>query len=372
MTKNLWRRILVALVVVVICTGVYFQLKPTSRNHSDTAPPGVLVSIAPVIAQDVPLQIQVVGTVTPFQSVAIKSRIESQIMEVKFHDGDVVKQGDLLFVLDDRTIKAQLDQAKAQLVRDKAQLEDLKVQYQRNSSMTEGWAVSKAVVESSKFAVEAQTALVAANTAAVDNLNVQLGYTHIVAPISGRTGTIAVTVGNNVKVNDVPLVTINQIQPILVQSSLPQGNFDAVSQAMRAGPLAVTAKSENGSTVVEGILEYLDNMIDKQSGTFVARARFANADEALWPGMLVSVTLTLGHTDNAIVIPEVAVQSSYNGDFVFVIAAGKAQKRPIKVARTFNKLAVISDGLKVGEQVATDGMLSLAEGSAVSLRKAGG
>jgi multidrug efflux system membrane fusion protein len=119
-------------------------------------------------------------------------------------------------------------------------------------------------------------------------------------------------------------------------------------------------------------LEYIDNTIDKESGTFVARARFANTDEALWPGMLVSVTLTVGREDNAIVIPEVAVQSSYSGDFVFVIAAGTAQKRPVKVERVVNNIALISAGLTVGEQVATDGMLSLGEGAAVSVKATGG
>lgn len=368
MNKSLWRRTLLAACVGILIVGVFFYSKSAPQSSSEAAKSAVPVSVALVVVQNIPLQIQAVGTVIPFQSVAIKSRIESQIVEVKFQDGDEVKKGDLLFVLDDRTIKAQLEQAKAELVRDKAQLEDLKLQYQRNQSLTEGRAISKQVVESSKFAVQAQAALVTADMAAVDNISVQLGYTQIVAPIDGRTGTIAGTIGNNVKVNDAPLVTINQIHPILVQSSLPQNSFDDVRQAMRGGAVVVAAKIESSATVVEGKLEYIDNTIDKGTGTFVARSLFANADESLWPGMLVSVTLTVGQEENAIVIPEVAVQNSYNGDFVFVIAGDKAQKRAIKVNRNVNSMAIISEGLKVGETVATDGMLSLSNGTAVSIR----
>jgi len=372
MKKSVWHRTLLAVCAGVIGIVVFSYFKSAPQNLPEAALPAVPVSVASVVSQDIPLQIQAVGTVMPFQSVAIKSRIESQIVAVKFRDGDVVKKGDLLFVLDDRTIKAQLDKAKAELVRDKAQLEDLKLQYERNKSLTEGRAISKQVVESSKFAVQAQTALVTADMAAVDNISVQLGYTQILAPIDGRTGTITSTVGNNVKVNDVPLVTINQIQPILVQSSLPQGSFDEVRRAMHAGAVAVTAIMENSAAVAAGTLEYIDNTIDKSTGTFVARALFANADEALWPGMLVSVMLTIGQDENAIVIPEVAVQNSYSGDFVFVIAEEKAQKRAITVKRNIESMAIISAGLKVGETVATDGMLSLSDGTTVSIRVAQG
>jgi membrane fusion protein, multidrug efflux system len=371
MKTSLLRRTLLAVGAGIIGIGIFFFLKSAPQGLSDVAVKAVPVTVAPVVARDVPLEIQSLGTVIPFQSVAIKSRIESQIVAVNFKDGDEVKKGDLLFVLDDRAIKAQLEKVKAELVRDQAQLEDLKLQYERNKSLTEGRAISKQVVESSKFAVQAQAALVAADLAAVDNLSIQLGYTQIVAPIDGRTGTITSTVGNNVKINDVPLVTINQIQPILVQSSLPQNSFDDVRRAMNAGAVVVAAKIGSSPAVVEGTLAYIDNTIDKGTGTFVARSMFSNADQSLWPGMLVSVMLTVGSEENAIVIPEVAVQNSYSGDFVFVIAQDKAQKRAIKVQRNFQGMAIISDGIKVGETVATDGMLSLSDGAAVSVRATG-
>ncbi len=247
MKPRLLRRILLVICAGIVSIGAFFIFKPAPQSLSGAQMSAVPVTVAPVVAQDVPLEIQAVGTVIPFQTVAIKSRIESQIVEVKFQDGDQVKKGDLLFVLDDRTIRAQFEKARAELVRDKAQLEDLKLQYERNKSLTEGRAISKQVVESSRFAVEAQAALVNADLAAVDNLSVQLGYTQIVAPIDGRTGTITSTVGNNVKVNDVPLVTINQVQPILVQTSLPQNNFDSVRRAMNAGAVVVAAKIENSA-----------------------------------------------------------------------------------------------------------------------------
>lgn len=372
MNKRVWRNTVLASGAGAVSVGLFLYVEPAPKILSAEGAQPVSVTAAPVVAQDVPLQIQAVGTVMPFQSVAVKSRIESQVLEVKFRDGDAVHKGDLLFVLDDRAIRTQLDKAKAELVRDKAYLEDLKLQYQRNTSLIAGKTISQQVLEASKYAVEAQSALVQADMAAVENLSVQLSYTQITAPIDGRTGTIASTVGNNVKVNDLPLVTINQIQPILVQSSLPQNTFDSVRQAMNAGAVAVSAKIQNSEVVVEGALEYIDNMIDRGTGTYVARALFANADEALWPGMLVSVTLTIGQDQNAIVIPEVAVQNSYGGDFVFVIAGDKAKKRSVEVRRNTNGLALISEGLQAGEQVVTDGMLSLSDDSPVIIRTAGG
>lgn len=370
MNKHLWRNTALASFAGATGIGLVLHLNPAGPAQSADAVPPVYVTTAPVVARDVPLNIQAVGTVMPFQSVAVKSRIESQIVDVKFRDGDAVTKGDLLFVLDDRAIRTQLDKARAELDRDKAYLEDLKLQYQRNTSLIAGKTISEQVLEASKFAVEAQTALVQADMAAVESLVVQLSYTQIIAPIDGRTGTIAGTVGNNVKVNDVPLVTINQIQPILVQSSLPQNTFDSVRQAMNAGRVAVTAKTQSSEVVVEGELEYIDNIIDRGTGTYVARALFVNADEALWPGMLASVTLTIGQDEDAIVIPEVAVQNSYGGDFVFVIDGDKARKREVVVRRNSDGLALISEGLEAGEQVVTDGMLSLSDDSTVSIRPA--
>jgi multidrug efflux system membrane fusion protein len=371
MNTHLWRNAALAFCAGALGIGLILHFNAAGPVHSADAAPPVYVTTAAAVARDVPLNIQAVGTVTPFQSVAVKSRVESQVVDVKFRDGDAVRKGDLLFVLDDRAIRTQLDKARAELDRDKAYLEDLKLQYQRNTSLVAGKTISEQVLEASKYAVQAQSALVQADMAAVESLVVQLSYTQITAPIDGRTGTIASTVGNNVKVNDVPLVTINQIQPILVQSSLPQNSFDSVRRAMQAGSVAVTAKIQASDVVAEGVLEYIDNMIDRGTGTYVARARFANADEALWPGMLASVTLTIGQDQNAIVIPEVAVQSSYSGDFVFVIVGDKAQKREVKVGRNIDGMALITTGLEVGEQVVTDGMLSLSEGSTVSVRPAG-
>lgn len=372
MNKRLWRSTALALCAGAISIAVFFQFKSSPQVLSADATPPVYITAAVAVAQDVPLQIQAVGTVMPYQSVAVQSRIESQVVEVKFRDGDAVRKGDLLFVLDDRAIRSQLDKAKAELVRDRASLEELRLQYQRNTSLIEGKTISQQVLEASKYAVEAQAALVQADLAVVQNLEVQLSYTRITAPIDGRTGTIASTVGNNVKVNDLPLVTINQIQPILVESSLPQNTFDSVRQAMNSGRVAVTAKIHNKEVVVEGALEYIDNIIDRGTGTYVARSLFANADEALWPGMLVSVTLTIGQEENAIVIPEVAVQNSYSGDFVFVVSGDTAKKRGVTVKRSVNDIAIISEGLDAGEQVVTDGMLSLSDGSTVNIRATGG
>jgi multidrug efflux system membrane fusion protein len=198
---------------------------------------------------------------------------------------------------------------------------------------------------------------------------VQLEYTQITAPISGRTGTINITVGNTVKANDTqPLVTINQIKPIRVQASLPQRYLSAVRDAMASGAVEVLSRHEGSADQSRGALEYIDNNVDLATGTFAMRASFPNENEKLWPGMFVNLTLVLGNEKQVLTIPEVAVQHGQNGDYVFVIAGDKAANRPVKVSRMQESTAVIESGVEAGEQVAVDGLMSLKDGVAVSVQ----
>jgi len=335
----------------------------TAKNKT----PPVQVKVAPVTEQSIIPELVAVGNVIPYQSVALTARLNSQISDIKFKAGDTVTKGQLLFVLDARELLAQLAQAKAKLAGDIALQDSLDKDYQRAELGVQQQFSSRAERDTAKAALEAQKAVVLSDQAAIQNLYVQIGYTKIVAPIDGRTGTINFTLGNTVRANDtVPLVTINQVKPVSIETALPQGQIDAVRAAQAQGVMAVTATTTTGRKI-EGTLEYINNTIDPANGTFTARATFANEDEVLWPGTLVNLTIALGVGAQAIVVPEVAVQKSQMGDFVYVVTEGKAAKRDIKLTRIQDGLALVAEGLAAGEQVATDGIMSIKDGGPVSI-----
>ena len=364
MSRNKIAAIILLFVIACGAAGWYYG---KSHNHAAAnKKPATLVKIAPVTAKDMPLELSAVGAVVPCQTVAIRSRLDSQILSINFHSGDYVNQGDILFQLDDRTMKAQIQEQQSNLTRDQAQEESLRLQYERRKKLVSRGYETPENLETARAAYEAQRATAASTAAAIQNLQVQLQYTQITAPISGRTGTVALTIGNTVKANDLPLVTINQVKPIWVQISLPQHYLDNIRQAKAAGVVEATAQHEGGK-LVHGTLDYIDNAIDDTTGTFALRALFANEDESLWPGMFVTTTLKVGEEKNVIVIPEVAIQHGPSDDYVFVIAHSKAEQRPIKVDRLQKDEAVISSGLKAGETVATDGMMKLENGSDVEI-----
>jgi membrane fusion protein, multidrug efflux system len=350
-----------------IAAGLYVFFF-ASANKEQKGPPPIAVKVAAVEKRDVPLNLREVGTIVAYETVAVRSRLDSQVMEVKFKDGDAVQQGELMFVLDDRTIKAQLAQSEANLQRDRAQEENLRRQYIRNQELAKKGYAAQAALDEARAAYEAQRATLGATQAAIESARVQLGYTRITAPISGRTGTINVTTGNTVKANDTtPLVTINQIRPIRAQTALPQQYLDRIRAAMNTGGITVMAEYQGSAEPIKGTLEYIDNAVDQSTGTFAARAVFPNENEVLWPGMFVPLTLTLGTEEGVIAIPEVAIQHGQAGDFIFIAQDGKAVQREIKLRRIQGDMAVLDSGAKEGEQVIIDGMMSLKNGSNITL-----
>lgn len=340
----------------------------SGSNGNAVKKTAVAVRVSSVESRDVPLALKSVGTVVTSDSVTLKSRIDSQIMEVKFKDGDYVEKGALLFVLDDRALKAQLGEMEANMESDKAKLDNLRVQFERSKQLAAKNFASQADLDNAKAAYEAQRATANASGAVIENTKVQLAYTRITAPISGRTGTISVTAGNTVKANDTSLVVINQVKPIRVQVSLPQRYLGTVRDAMAKAPLEVSALREGGGEPSHGTLEYIDNAVDQSTGTFAARATFPNENEALWPGMFVNLILVLGEEKNVLTLPEVAIQHGQAGDFVFTVADGKAVKRPVKVARLQDAIAVIETGVSGGEPAVVDGLMSLTDGAAVTVK----
>lgn len=325
----------------------------------------VPVKVVKVVLKDMPLELRVAGSVVAKNTVAVKSRLDSQIMEIKFKDGDYVKKDELLFVLDDRSLKAQLNQLQANLVRDKAQMDNLKKQYERSKQLVKQGYDSYANLDTAQAEYEVAKANFKATDATIDNLKVQIEYAKVRAPISGRAGTINITLGNNVKANDTsPLVTINQIKPIRVQVSLPQKYLEIVHDRIKS-KINVTVLHDDGKETL-GKLEYMDNGVDQTTGGFVVKAIFENEDEKLWPGMFVNLKINLGDEKSAITVPEEAIQHGQTGDFVFIIVDKKAVKKDVKISRMQNGMAVIENELKEGEVVAIDGILFLRDGVQVS------
>ena len=368
------RRLAQALVVLAVGGAIYAGFfRHTSSGPGGPAP--IAVKVTTVTEAEVPLTLHAVGNVVTYQSVAIRSRVDSQIVAVHFKDGDEVKQGDLLFELDDKSLRARAAELEANIARDRAQLENARRQRERTSALTAKGFATKATSDDANAAVAVAEATLNASIAALEDMKVQIGYCRITAPIAGRTGTINVTLGNNVKANDTtPLVTLNQLKPIRVQASLPQQQFDAVRSAMQqAQGVTVDASRQDdagGAPIAQGTLEYIDNAVDASTGTFVTRAGFANEDERLLPGMFVNTTLNLGGSAQALTVPEVAVQHGQQGDYVFVVVEGKALKREVTVARLNHGVAAIAKGLSAGETVVVDGLMNVKDGSPVTVNAA--
>lgn len=363
----------VRLLLVVLLVGGGWYVIGHRAQSGPSGPSAVNVRVAAASKKQVPVTLHAVGTVVAYESVAIRSRIDSQVTAVHFKDGDEVKKGDLLFELDDKSLRAQAAQLEANIARDRATLENARRQAGRADALIAKGFATKASVDDATANLGVAQASLSASIAALDNIKVLLGYTRITAPITGRTGTINVTQGNNVKANDTQaLVTINQLKPIRVQAALPQNYFDSVRAAMQAGTVTVQALQQNDTkgekgAIAEGALDYIDNAVDQATGTFATRAGFPNEDERLLPGMFVTATMTLGTESSALTIPEVAVQHGQTGDYVFVILGDKAMKRDIVVDRMQDDVAVIASGLEEGTTVAIDGLLGLKDGSVVAI-----
>lgn len=356
------------LLAAALLAGIWWYSTGTGKDKQ-SAQSAVNVTLATVTQQDIPILVHLVGNVVAYETVALKSRLDSQVKEVLFKNGDNVEEGQTLFELDDRQVRAQIAQFTASLSREKAQLVNAELQYTRAQQLRKTQVVAQAQVDEAKAMFEAQQALVGAAQANLENAEILLSYTHVTAPISGRTGTINVTRGNTVKANDTtPLVVINQIRPIRVQTSIPERYYEAVRAALDAGPVAVTAQSKDSQVTTEGKLEYVENTIDAASGTFAARAVFENADEKLWPGMFVNVSLDLGTQKDALTVPSVAVQGDEGKRFVYFAdtQAMKAQRRDVEIGMNNGDIATITKGLMPGDQVIVDGILRVTDAASIT------
>jgi membrane fusion protein, multidrug efflux system len=371
------KRILIAVVFLAVLAGAgvaYESVRLAAQPKEIARPPqAVPVVAAAVLRKPVPVRLDAIGTVQPIATVVVKSRIDGQIVKVPIHDGQEVKAGDTLFVLDSRAVEAQARQAEAQLARDRAQLANAKREAERQAQLVSKNYTAAATYETAQTNAATLEATVHADEAALDNMKVQITYYTITTPIDGHVGAVLLKVGNNVKANDtITLATVNQLHPIYVAFSVPQRELPAIREASVGHELQVTATVPGDSGPPQtGKLSFIDNAVDSTTGTIALKAVFDNANDHLWPGQFVNASLTLRVEPNALVIPTQAVQVGQNGSYVYVIKADKtAEPRDVTIRRSIGGDSVIAKGLSEGEQVVTDGQLRLTRGTLVEPRPA--
>jgi membrane fusion protein, multidrug efflux system len=334
----------------------------------------VPVSVATVLQETVPVRLQAIGNVEAFSTVAVKARVDGQIVEVGFKEGEEVQKGRVLFKIDPRPFEAALRQAEANHLRDIAQSEQARSQEKRYQELLQKNFVSKEAYAQIRTNADTAEAVALASRAAVDNARLNLEYCTIRSPIEGYPGKIQIQMGNLVRANEVnPLVVINQVHPIYVNFSLPENRLGEVRKYMAAGPLSVAALAPGSDkTAAAGTLIFVDNAVDPTTGTIRMRARFANKENALWPGQFVNVVVRLFEQADAIVIPSQAVQTGPDGQYVYVVGDDMAvDLRKIQVQRTDGERSIVAAGLTKGERVVTQGQLRLGPKTRVQFGKPG-
>ena len=343
------------------------QGRPAGGRSREAVP----VLVATAERKTMPLQVRAVGNVEAYSTVAVKSQVTGVLTEAHFKEGQNVKKGQLLFTIDPRPFEAALKQSEANLARDAAQLENAQEQARRYLELVKKQFVSKEQYDQIRTNAAALEAVVEADKAAVENAKVQLSYCYIYSPIDGQLGTLLVNEGNLVRVNDAaPLVVINQVAPIYVTFSVPEQNLPDIRRHMAAGSLKVEAsfQSDEGHPA-EGNLAFIDNAVDRTTGTIKLKAEFKNADKRLWPGQFINVALTLSTQSDAIVIPSEAVQVGQEGQHVFVVKPDKTvEMRPVTVGQTNEGEAIIASGLAAGEQIVREGQFLLGPGSRIEIK----
>lgn len=334
-----------------------------------SAPRSVPVDVAVAQKKNVPVRVDLLGTVTPIASVAVKTRVDSEITAVHFKDGETVQQGAPLFTLDGRTIEAQIKQVEGLLAGAKAQLEQAQRDVDRYTELLAKSATTQVTLSNARTQTNIFRAAVDSNTAQLELLRVQLDYTKIRAPITGRVSMAAVKVGNYVRQADpTPLATIIQAAPVYVTFALPQRNLPDLRKALTEESANITALIPGDPRRAEGQVTMIENTVDAGTGTVPVRATMPNTNELLWPGTLVTVQLVF-REEEAVTVPPTSIQVSQSGSYVFVVKNGIAKVQPVKVARVLDAETVLESGLEGGETVVTEGQLLLTEGSRVAPRE---
>lgn len=360
-----------AILVLIGAAGWTMVHKADAQGTPKVAPGAISVSTVAVKQQDVPMYLSGVGTVTSNASVTVKARIDGQLDKVGFVEGQDVKAGQLLAQIDPRTLQAQLDQAVAQKAKDQAQLVNSRLDLQRYTTLVQQDAATQQTLDATRAQVNQLQAAVQADEAQINFAKVQLSFTRILAPISGRVGARLVDPGNIVHAADANgLVVINQIDPIAVVFTLPEETFQSINNALRGSqkPLSVLTYARNSSAMLaQGNLALLNNQIDTSTGTVQLKGIFQNPSHVLWPGQYVNVRLVLGDRKQALTVPAAAVQRSQDGTYIYVVDADSTVKiQPVQVANIQDGVAVIDKGVDAGQRVVVDGQYKLKPGAKIT------
>jgi multidrug efflux system membrane fusion protein len=364
------RRIVSIFVTLLILGGLgYLGWTTYKTSPQRNVVPDLPVPVLAATPQqkDVPVYLDGVGQVKALNTVTVRAQVDGKLIAVKFVEGQDVQQGDVLAEIDPAIYKAQLDQATAKKAQDEATLANAKLDLARYQQLALTNAGSKQQADTQKALVDQLDAQVRADQAAIDNAQTTLGYTKVVAPISGRTGLRQVDQGNIVHASDATgIVIITQIKPIAVWFSLPQQQINQVNAAFAKGKLSVDVFGNDGRTVVQnGMLASIDNQVDPTTGTLKFKAQFANADLQLWPGQFANVRLKVDTLQNAIVVPTSSVQRGPVGTYVYVIGANNiASAHPVTVTQQNDMEAVIA-GVTTSDRVVTTGFANLSDGARI-------
>lgn len=365
------RLLVLAALALVLLVAIGAWLGPRREATANRAASTIPVRVIAVAQQDVPRYLSAIGSVLSLHSVEVRPQVEGVLTQVLVKEGQWVKQGDLLATLDDRAIRANLDQARAQLGQTQAQLQVGQVNLKRYQLLSSDDGVSKQTLDQQQALVNQLQATIKGNQAAIDNAAVQLSYTQIRSPVSGRVGIRNVDPGNLVRTSDTQsLFNVTQIDPIAVEFALPQQQLPVLQGLLNSTTPAevetyLDADGER-SLLAKGHLMLIDNQVSATTGTVRVKAEFANQHGRLWPGQLVTVRLRTAVDEDALVVPPPVVQRSIDGHFVYRLDGDKVSAVPIKVVYQDSTLNVIA-GVKAGDRLVLDGQSRLKPGSTVEV-----
>ncbi len=370
-----YRLPLIAALALSICVSFSCSGSDPKQSKAQAAGPRpVSVAIATVQKQDVPVYLVGLGTATAFYTANIKSRVDGQIMRVNFTEGQTVKEGELLIVIDPRPYQVQLEQMQAQLFKDQATLRDARLNFDRYTTLIPSGSIAQQQVDTQKSLVDQLDGQVRTDQAQIDNAKLQIVYCNITAPFTGRVGLRQVDPGNIVHAADTnPMLILTQLQPIAVIFTLPEDQLPTVADHMKNATLEVDAYSRDDQTkLATGKLLTIDNQIDTTTGTAKLKAVFSNEDNKLWPNQFVNADLRLETRKNSTVVPTAAILRGPQGTFVYLAKPDKTvEARPVDVSLTQGNTTVIASGLVPGDIVVTDGQDKLQTGSTIEPRNGG-
>jgi membrane fusion protein, multidrug efflux system len=363
-------------VFAIVALAGYFahehavRAKPQATAQAEKPIP---ISLATAQLTHFPVVLKGLGTAQAFNTVTVRSRVDGQIVKIAFREGQIIQQGDLLAQIDSRPYQAALDQAIAKKAQDDATLNNAKLDLQRYSTLAKQEFASQQQLDTQIAAVAQGTALVQADQAAIENAQTQLGYTSITSPITGRVGFRLVDQGNIVNAaSQTGIATIAQVRPISVIFTLPESQIDRINKALARGTVPVTAYTADGSRkLADGTLTVVNNQVDTTTGVIQLKATFENTDDALWPGLSLSVQVLVDTLDDVVVLPQEAIQHGQDGLWAYVVnGAQRAEVRPIQIGEADNRSAVVVKGVAAGDRVVTAGQYRLQNGALVAANTA--